>query len=172
MNSRVDSLPGMVDLYRKSINSAWKIIVQTRVNKSVEDLNEQSKAEIKLNGELDDIKSKLRTNLHRLEHADRSIPCPSCNRDLDKLTSSEKDSLSKEVDSMKKRKNELTYELERVSGSQSKLSNLIQFKSDLTPDSIEALERNLKNEREKIEELDGLIKKCSEALIEMGEAGL
>lgn len=167
-DARVEQLPRTVQLYRQSVNNSWKILIQKRINESVTSLQEQSISEKEINKKIDILKSELYNDENRVKHSDGSVPCPTCNRDLEKLTLEERSNLESRIQQSRSELRKLEYDYEGISGSGDKLAQLIHFRSDLEPESVANLELSIEQERKKIQDLNGLINKCSEALIELG----
>ena len=161
-------LPGTINLMKSSINPSWKILIQPLVNRKMKVLEQHSKKENEFKNSIKLVENNIPHDIDRLNHADGSVPCPTCERNRDALSDEERAGLTVKLDDAQKELHALKYELEGVEGSQSKMSQLSRYKSDLNPTSIMALESSISTDLEEIEVLKGLISTCNDAL---GPAG-
>jgi len=168
LSRKISKLPGTVDLMKSSINHSWKILIQPLVNQKMKVLEQHSKTESKLNKSIKAIENNIPHDRDRLDHADGSVPCPTCDRIRDALSDEERAGLTLKLDGAQKKLHILKYELEGVEGSQFKMSKLLRYKSDLNPDSITGLESSISTELEEIEGLKRLISTCNDALDHAG----
>ena len=168
LHRKTSKLPQTAKLMKDSINISWKMLIQPLIFKKLNMLKLHAKAESELDDKISTIEQAMPHTRDRLEHADGSIPCPVCERNRDALSDGERDELSIQLKQQHDELSSLKYDLDGVKGSQSKVSKLMYFNTDLNPNSIVSLESAISIELEEIEQIKGYISSCNDALDNLG----
>jgi DNA sulfur modification protein DndD len=131
-----DEIPGLKKALKKSGEGIWKIIIQRKINERIDSLQAEVEREKEIEERLYDISQELPHLNQRLDSADGIVPCPTCQKNRDALSDSERKNLDEERNKLVKEKSRILDEKEEIEGSLNKQNKIKDWRTDIPPDSF------------------------------------
>jgi len=164
LNELKEDLPNLRKKLKKSGEGVWKIIIQRKIKNKIIQLETDAKRELEIEDEIQEISTNMPHLLERLESADGVIPCPTCDKNRDALTSKERQELETNKEEAFSRQNVLNEELEIISGSLTKQNILKDWRTDIIADDFANLYEDFWTKYNLIEVKKEEIKRMRDAL--------
>ena len=160
-----NEIPGLKKGLKKSGEGIWKIIIQKKINQKIVILEAEAKREEEIGKRLNVISRDLPHLIERLDSADGVVPCPTCKKNRDALSDSERKDLDEQKRILIEEKNKILDEKEIIEGSLEKQNKLKDWRTDVSAESFtENYERfwgkidSIQNKKIELERMRDLLK--------------
>lgn len=160
-----NEIPGLKKGLKKSGEGIWKIIIQKKINQKILILEAEAKREEEIGKRLNAISRDLPHLIERLDSADGVVPCPTCKKNRDALSDSERKDLDEQQRKLIEEKNKILDEKEIIEGSLEKQNKLKDWRTDVSAESFtENYERfwskidSIQNKKIELERMRDLLK--------------
>jgi len=160
-----NEIPGLKKGLKKSGEGIWKIIIQKKINQKIVILEAEAKREEEIGKRLNVISRDLPHLIERSDSADGVVPCPTCKKNRDALSDSERKDLDEQKRILIEEKNKILDEKEIIEGSLEKQNKLKDWRTDVSAESFtENYERfwgkidSIQNKKIELERMRDLLK--------------
>ena len=131
-----NEIPGLKNGLKKDGERIWKIIIQRKIKQKIDSLEAEAKREKEIEERLVVISQELPHLIERLDSADGIVPCPTCKKNRDALSESDRKNLDEVREKLVIERNGLFDEKESIEGSLDKQNRLKDWRTDISSDSF------------------------------------
>lgn len=131
-----NEIPGLKNGLKKTGEGIWKIIIQRKIKQKIDLLEAEAKREKEIEERLVVISQELPHLIERLDSADGIVPCPTCKKNRDALSESDRKNLDEVREKLVIERNGLFDEKESIEGSLDKQNRLKDWRTDISSDSF------------------------------------